>query len=647
MGDNQQSKRRAPSGRTLQLCAAFALMLAVFALSVRTEPGATADAASGPGPARLTVAGDLGRDDAMPSASGADIDALERAGVREVIVRRTDGLDVGDRAALRDSVDASLVGRLRLPDTEVLRVPVGELSAALAELNARDDVRYAEVNAPMRAFTNDPYWYLQWGLANDGQSISGVVGTPGADVDAPTAWQNSTGAGITVAVVDTGLDTSHPELLPQLGGNPAERGAGRERNGVDDDGNGLVDDWRGWDFARVGGGDATPGRDNVPEDLDGHGTHVAGTVAAVRDNGAGLAGAAPDATVIPLRALGADGSGSVSDIADAFDYAGDLGVAVVNASLGGPDESTTLRAAITSHPQTLYVAAAGNGGEDGVGDDVDAAPEYPCATDADNVLCVGASDNRDQPAGFSNYGSANVDLFAPGVRIASTYPIGAAAPCDNGYCSLSGTSMAAPHAAGVAALVAATEPTMRGAALQQALIAGAEPRPAFAASVSGGRLDGRGAFAAVPGMQAMPGPAPATTPAPTATPTPQAAPPAVPAPVIPPPALVPVPLPAATPAAAPAPLMSSARLSSTTLRGRGYVRLTARTTRSAEVTVTVRRRGSTRRIAQVRMRTMAGTARFTLRRRIAGRTLAGGRYTLTVVARAGTTASKTLALRVA
>lgn len=596
------------------------------------------------------AAGDLNRVEsagaAEPAATREGTAALERVGVREVIVRRSGPLDARRRAALRDSVDATLVGRLRLANTEVIRVPEGRLSTALATLNARGDVSYAEANAPLSASTNDSYWSLQWGLANEGQTIFGEAGTPGADIDALTAWQTSTGAGVTVAVVDTGIDTSHPELSPRLSGNPAERGAGREANGIDDDANGLVDDWRGWDFVQDGDGDATAGPDNVPEDLDGHGTHVAGTVAAVRDNGEGVAGVAPDATVLPLRGLGADGSGTVADIADAFDYAGDSGVEVVNASLGGPSGSQTFRAVISSHPGTLYVVAAGNDGAD-----VDVAPEFPCATDADNVLCVGASDNRDARAGFSNHGSANVDLYAPGVDIASTYPIGAEAPCDTGYCALNGTSMAAPHAAGVAALVAAAEPSLRGSGLRSALMAGAESKPAFSASVSGGRLDARGALAAVAAGSALPAPTP--SPAPTAAPAPVEdapapvpAPTAVPVPVAPAPAPVAAPAPTATPAPRVAPLISSARLSSRTLRGRGYVRLTARTSRPAAVTVVVRRRGSTQRVAQVRLRTTAGAARVTLRRRIAGRTLTRGRYTLTIVARAGTSASKTLALRV-
>lgn len=579
-------------------------------------------------------------------AGKPSIPALERAGVREVIVRRTEGLDRRERAELRDSVDGSIVDRLRLPSTEVLRVPEGRLTEALAELNARDDVHYAEVNAPLVTQPVDPYWHLQWGLANEGQSVFGNYGTSDADIDAPEAWRTSTGARITVAVADTGIDANHPELTTQLAGNPGERGGGREANGVDDDANGLVDDWRGWDFVEgANEGDATRGRDNVAEDLDGHGTHVSGTIAALRGNDAGVIGAAPDSAVMPLRVLGADGAGTLADAADAFDYAGDLGLPVVNASLGGPYQSITLRSAITAHPETLYVAAAGNGGADGIGDDLDATPEYPCATPAANVLCVGASDNRDNRARFSNYGRSTVDLFAPGVDIASTYPVGTA-DCDS-YCALSGTSMAAPHAAGVAALVAAAAPTVRGAALKQALMDSTETKPALSASVTGGRLDAPRAIGAALGAGAT-SQEPVATPAAAPTPAPEA--PIAPAPVAPSP-IAPAPAPDAAPAPsrapAPRPLISDVRLSSGTVRARSESRLTARTSRPAEVTLTITRRGSTRRLVRLSRRTVAGAARFVLRRRIGGRTLSPGLHTVTVTARAtGATMARKVTLRV-
>ena len=183
-------------------------------------------------------------------------------------------------------------------------------------------------------------------------------------------------------------------------------GRDKRSNGVDDDGNGYVDDWHGWDFVAeypsigVSEGDSTPGPDNDPQDNHGHGTHVAGTIAAQRDNNEGIAGVAPGAKIMPLRALGANGRGTSLAIAEAFDYAGKMGLRVVNASLGGPGLDQTQLAAVQAHPNTLYVIAAGN---DNVNND--ATPYGPCALPAANIMCVGASDENDRRASFSNYGA--------------------------------------------------------------------------------------------------------------------------------------------------------------------------------------------------------------------------------------------------
>src|SRR5262249_6050139 len=148
--------------------------------------------------------------------------------------------------------------------------------------------------------------------------------------------------------------------------------------------------------------------------LYGHGTHVTGTIAALADNGIGVAGVAPGARVMPLRALDADGSGSDSTIAEAFDYAGDMGVRIVNAALGGVGPSQPLTDAMAAHPNTLYVVAAGNSNLN-----TDAIAFAPCTSPAANVICVGASTNRDARASFSNYGKTTVDVFAPGQMIDS------------------------------------------------------------------------------------------------------------------------------------------------------------------------------------------------------------------------------------
>ena len=600
------------------------------------------------------------------ASAAVPVSALEGAGIREVIVKRQQGLDAVGRARLRASVDAVLVSRLPLQDTEVLRVPAGRLDEALARLADSPDVVYAEANAPVRAYSDDPYWDYQWALANAGQPVFGHYGTPDADIDAPEAWTSSIGTGIDVGIVDTGVHPAHPELSARLAGNPGEAGPVREDNGVDDDGNGYVDDHRGWDFVPDDNDDdATPGPDSLPEDPDGHGTHVAGTVAAERDNFEGIAGAAPGARIVALRALGADGSGDLADVASAFVYAGELGLPVVNASLGTARDSETIRLAIQRHPGTLFVAAAGNGGYDGIGDDVDRYPEYPCATAAVNILCVGASDSDDRIAGFSNFGTTNVDLFAPGVDVLSTY----SAPDTLGdgcagdlYCGLSGTSMAAPHAAAIAALVASARPDLRGSELREVLVESAEVKPglggatrrrlnaAFALEAVGdddqdgldNRSDNCPALANADQADADAdavgdacdathdaAPAAAPEPAPTAAPAPTASPTAIPPP----------------PAPAIAPLRLSARLSSRTLPRRGSVVANVRTSRPASLTLRVTRSGSRRVLIGLRSHSRSGASRLVIRRQAGGRWLAPGRHVVTVVARAdGRTAAARLSL---
>jgi subtilisin family serine protease len=234
--------------------------------------------------------------------------------------------------------------------------------------------------------------------------VLGHAGTPDADIDAPESWSSLTSRGTaTVAVVDSGVAYDHPDLAANMWSNPAETA-----NGVDDDNNGYVDDVRGWDW---------PGLDNDPQDLNGHGTHVAGTIAAVADNGTGVAGVAPDVSIMPLRALDATGSGTTADIVEAFAYAAAEGADVVNASLGGPAYSQAMSDVIARSTGTLFVVAAGNEAASN-----EAVPSYPCNYPAANLICVAATDNNDRLASFSNYGSTAVDLAAPGVDILSAVP---------------------------------------------------------------------------------------------------------------------------------------------------------------------------------------------------------------------------------
>ena len=380
----------------------------------------------------------------------------------DLVLQREAGIS---RAALHERAGVEPAGAVPgLPRVEVVAARDGRQRRALAALLDDPGVVWAEPVRERRVQADA----TPWGVAR---------------VSAPAAWASTRGAGATVAVVDTGAELSHPDLAARLTGNPGERGGGREANGIDDDLNGLVDDWRGWDFNAD---------DNLPADGNGHGTHVAGTVLAA-DDGAGVVGVAPHAQLLVLQALGANGSGWSTDVAAAFDYAGDLGVPVVNASLGSESPTMVERTAIAAHPSTLYVVAAGNGGSDGVGDDNDgASPDYPCSYTEPNIVCVGATRSDDAIASFSNFGATTVDLFAPGTSITSAYLGGA-------YGAMSGTSMATPHVAGAAALVAAAHPAWTASARKQALLASADPIAGLAGkAVSGGRLDAAAAVAWTP-----------------------------------------------------------------------------------------------------------------------------------------------------
>jgi subtilisin family serine protease len=366
-----------------------------------------------------------------------------------IIVKRDPGLSAAERHDIRADADVRYVESLSLPRTEVVRATPGDVRDAVRDLNADPDVVYAQVAQPRRPAA-DPALGQQWALRNTGQFIPFFGrGTLDADMDVTLAWGASTGAGQTVAVVDTGVDRTHPDL------------AGKVFGGYD-----FVDD------------------DSDPADSDGHGTHVAGTIAATRDNDLGGAGVAPDSIVVPLRALG-PGSTDI-ETAEAFDWAGDRGVRIVNASLAGVGASNAEYLAMAEHPETLYVVAAGNDDDDvDIGDSA-----YPCAYDLDNVICVGASDPDDEAAEFSNYGATSVDLFAPGVSILSTE--------NGGYFFEDGTSMAAPHVTGAAALVVARNPALDATAIRTALLEEGDEKPALTGkSVTGRRANANGSLLSV------------------------------------------------------------------------------------------------------------------------------------------------------
>jgi subtilisin family serine protease len=335
----------------------------------------------------------------------------------EVLVRFRDGGDRAARAAAlrRGGVTASRA--LGASGVRIVRIARGEsVAEAVASLERSREVVYAQPNRYYRlaATPNDPRFGEQWGLSNAGQVVQGSAGVADADIDATDAWALTTGQRSTlIAIADSGVAYDNPDLAPNLWRNPGESGGGKESNGRDDDHNGYVDDWRGWDFVE---------RDNDPRDLNGHGTHVAGIIGARGNNNFGTTGVGWQLGLMALRVADANGLVSDSSIVSAFDYAAAKGARVVNASFVSAAYSIVLRDAIRRHPRTLFVAAAGNGDPDGIGDDNDVTPQYPCSFNLVNLVCVAASDQSDRLTGFSNFGRTSVDLAAPGSNVLSAAP---------------------------------------------------------------------------------------------------------------------------------------------------------------------------------------------------------------------------------
>ena len=330
------------------------------------------------------------------------------------------------------------------------------------------------------AVPNDPSFTDQWGLRNTGQA----GGSRGGDIAAVAAWDVTTGSrSVVVAVIDSGFDYTHPDLAANAWRNPGEVPG----DGLDNDGNGFVDDVHGWDFAND---------DADPMDDDGHGTHVAGTIGAVGDNGVGVTGVSWQVSIMGLKFLDAEGSGSISDAIAAISYATrmrrEFGVNVVatNNSWGGADRSLALRAAIAEGGAAgiLFVTAAGNDGVNG-----DRRANYPANEDLDAVIAVTATNRSNRLPAFATYGPVHVDLAAPGAAIRSTVPGG-------GYATFSGTSMAAPHVTGTIALLATANPAASATAIRGAILSTTRPLAALTGkTVTGGLLDAAAAVRAIRG----------------------------------------------------------------------------------------------------------------------------------------------------
>lgn len=322
---------------------------------------------------------------------------------------------------------------------------------------------------------NDPRFAELWGEHNTGQA----GGRTDADIDAPEAWDYlRTGEKPVIGVIDTGIDYRHPDLNGNMWVNTRETPG----NGRDDDQNGFVDDYYGYDFAND---------DGDPIDDHGHGTHVAGTIGAVWSNGVGVAGVAPDVRLMALKWISANNFGWTSNAVKAVNYAtmmrqqGGVNIVATNNSWSVDTADASLRKAIADSGAAgiLFVAAAGNDSSSN-----DLLPVYPASFPLGNIISVAATDRSDNLAIFSNFGMGTVDLAAPGQGILSTVP-------GNGYAAWNGTSMAAPHVTGVIALAKSIVPNATSNAIRDAIFASVDPLSSLQGKVaSGGRLNARKAL---------------------------------------------------------------------------------------------------------------------------------------------------------
>jgi len=344
---------------------------------------------------------------------------------------------------------------------------------AIARLRKRPEVAWVQPNYHYRLLEttpNDPFLSVQWHLDNSPSE---------PDIQATKAWDTTTGSdSVLVAVIDTGIDYAHPDLVANLWTHPGETPG----DALDNDGNGYIDDWRGWDFAD---------RDNDPKDDHGHGTHVAGILGAVGNNGVGVSGVCWKVRILPLDGFGFEDSLS-SDLIEAIRYAKNMGARIINASWGDQYEDLLMQEAIREFTAAggLFVTAAGND----YGENNDYFSSFPPNFDIDALLSVGASDIDDDIAGFSSIGPNRVHLMAPGDNIYSAYPT-YLNHVSTPYAFKDGTSMASPVVAGVAALLWSWDPDLTNLEVKYRILGGVVQSAIFAdACLSGGRLNAAGVF---------------------------------------------------------------------------------------------------------------------------------------------------------
>ncbi|WP_428262429.1 PKD domain-containing protein [Haliangium sp.] len=410
----------------------------------------------------------------------------------QILVRFKRDADLAAQASIHSQLGTRSIHTYKyVRNLQVVELPEGlSVDRALAAFKKDPSVLYAEPNLIYqldRTVPDDTLFGDTWGMDNDGTGPFG--GIDDADIDAPEAWDISVGSpNVVVAVLDSGLDYTHPDLADNTFVNDAELNGLPD---VDDDGNGIVDDIHGINSILTGPNGAPLG-DPFPNDGDEHGTHVSGTIAARGNNAQGVAGVNWEAKLLMCKAFSF--SATLVDIIECLDYFLEMkvgqghNIVASNNSWGGGGFSQALLDAIEAQNAAgmLFVAAAGNSASDN-----DASPHFPSSYEATNIIAVAASNSSDELASFSSFGATSVDVAAPGEAVVSTIPGG-------DFAAFSGTSMATPHTTGLVALIKAADPNRTAGQIKNLVLTGGDPAPAAdGTTLTGLRINAFGSLTCV------------------------------------------------------------------------------------------------------------------------------------------------------